>query len=481
MTPTADEDVLTSVGIDIGTTTTQLVVSHLRLGSAPLDATGVTVTERELVHRGTVRETPLVDRTTVDTDAVRAYVTDELRAAGLSVDVVDTGAVIVTGETAYKENARELVHRLAADVGEFVIATAGSALEAVLAGKGSGAADRARRTGGTVANVDVGGGTTNVAIFAGDTTVETRCLDVGGRLVRFDDDGVVTSISDPAEAFVEHHGLPVAVGQAPDRPVLGCLVDAMATAVFDLVSGHPLEPLTRSLLIDGAGFETQHLDQIVFSGGVGRLLYEPTGPAPSPLAFDDLGPMLAEALRERVPNASAPVETPTEDINATVIGAGTRTTELSGTTIAVDDTHLPLRNLPVVAAPSLRSATTATELVERLRVATDRAEKLYEDRRYALFLPHVGPLRFDRLSRVADALVEVYGSGYPGDDPFVVVTEQDCAKVLAQRVDAQSDGPVPLVLVDEICPTDGDYLDVGAPILGGRAVPVVVKSLVFGA
>lgn len=473
---------LTSVGIDIGTTTTQLVVSRLQLGSTAPDATDAGVTDREVIHRGTVRETPLVDRTTVDTEAVRTYVTDELRAAGLSPEGIDTGAVIVTGETADTDNAEALVHQLAADVGNFVIATAGPALEAILAGKGSGAADHARRTGTTVANADIGGGTTNIGIFTGDATVETRCLDVGGRLVRFDDDGAVTGISDPAALLVDHHDLDVEVGAVPENDDLKTLVDAMADAVLDVVSGPPLDALTRSLVIGADPVAERPIDKIVFSGGVGRLLYEHDGPrrAVSPF-FNDLGPLLATAIRERTRRGSIPVEHPAEDINATVIGAGTRTTEVSGTTIDAADAQLPLRNVPIVESPALHAASTVEEMATQLRETVTQAQQLYEDdgQPFALFIPAVGPLSFERISMLARAFGCVYRRQYRPGQPLIVVTEQNCAKILGQRIDAVAEPAIPLVIVDEISPTDGDYFDVGEPLFDGQAVPVVIKSLVF--
>ncbi|MFU8869955.1 ethanolamine ammonia-lyase reactivating factor EutA, partial [Natronococcus sp.] len=136
----ADPESLTSVGIDVGTTTTHTVVSRLRVETPPGGAASPEITGREIVFRGPVRETPLLDRETIDVEGVAAFVERDLEAAGLEPADVDTGAVIVTGETARRENAEPLVHRIAADAGRFVAATAGAELEAVLAGRGSGAA-----------------------------------------------------------------------------------------------------------------------------------------------------------------------------------------------------------------------------------------------------------------------------------------------------------------------------------------------------
>jgi ethanolamine utilization protein EutA len=477
-----DDSVLTSVGIDIGTTTTQLVVSHLHLERPPT-GTSVAITDREIVHRGAIRTTPLLDPKTLDTEAIRTYVLSELSSADLSVAAVDTGAVIVTGESAFKQNANELVQSLAEGTGEFVIATAGPSLEAVLAGKGSGAADYARRSGKTVANVDIGGGTTNISVFSGDATVETRCLDVGGRLVRFSERGTVTHISEPAAKLLERGGVNIEEGATPEPDDVATLVNAMVTALFDALSGPPVAPTTEALAIGSAEFDERRIDCVLFSGGVGQLVYGSlTGEEMPDGEFGDLGPVLATALADRMDENSFEVREPEEDINATVIGAGARTTELSGSTISVADSYLPLRDVPVVEVPSLEDVSTAEEMYETVGASIGTGENLYESGRdnFALFLPTIGELRYDRISTVANVLATLYEERYTTDRVLIVVTNQNCAKILGQRIRAASTRSMPLIVVDEIYPTDGDYIDVGTTLYDGETVPVVIKSLVFG-
>ncbi|KTG15857.1 ethanolamine ammonia-lyase reactivating factor EutA [Haloferax profundi] len=478
-----DANVLTSIGIDIGTTTIQLVVSHLHFDSPTVGSNAVEVTEREIVHRGAVQETPLSDRTTIDTEAVKRYVTTELEAINYSPKDIDTGAVIVTGESSYKENAKQLVHSLAEEVGDFVIATAGPSLEAVLAGKGSGAAEYAQSTGKTIANIDIGGGTTNIGIFTGDEVTETRCLDVGGRLIQFDKDGAVAQISPPAAKLINDQNLDIREGALPDESALGKLVRTMGKMVLDIISGQSVSPRTQSFVIGNLSPRSIDIDHVVFSGGVGKLLNTPSGTTNmlSP-SFNDIGPLLAKTVNDQFQSSVFDVIRLTEDINATVIGAGTRSTELSGTTIKVDDSLLPLRNIPLYETPSLERASTSTEMLSVLQKATESAHQLYEaeDQQYGLFLPSIGELSFERISSLAEVFVKVYQSNYESGDTLIIVAEQNCAKVLAQRVTAQSSVPIPLVVIDEIHPQDGDYLDIGEPILRGRTVPIVIKSLTFG-
>lgn len=141
--------------------------------------------------RSAVHLTPLLTPVLIDGEAVRELVAAEYAKAGFSPADVDTGAVIITGESARKENAAAVLGKLSAFAGEFVVSTAGPNLESVIAGKGSGAYRYSLETGYVTANLDVGGGTTNIVIFDGGETVSRGCFDIGGRLIRLTPELVV--------------------------------------------------------------------------------------------------------------------------------------------------------------------------------------------------------------------------------------------------------------------------------------------------
>ncbi|SFG87955.1 ethanolamine utilization protein EutA [Halopelagius inordinatus] len=480
----SDPATLTSVGIDVGTTTTQLVVSELSVSASGIGAVAVEIGDVNVVYRGEVHETPLLDRRTLDVDAVEEVVESELRLAGHSPSSIDSGAVIVTGESAYKRNAEELVNAVAEDSGDFVVAAAGPELESVLAGKGSGAAAWAADGGRTILNVDVGGGTTNMCLFSGEEAVETRCLSVGGRLLRFDESGVVTRISPPAERLCERYDVDVAVGSRPSADELSRLATAMTDAIFDVIRGGSVEPVTESLTIGASEYSEGGVDAVAFSGGVGRLASDADRtPSRSPFEFGDFGVFLASAIRERIETSSLSVRRPDEDIRATVIGAGTRTTSFSGTTTHVDRSMLPVKNLPVVEAPPVEVSHESEEIAALLRTCFDRGRELYDandETPFVLYLPSVEPLSYDRIVSLARAIARAYETQFDSDVPRIVLTRQNCAKALGQQLQREG-SDAPSLVVDEIAASDGDYLDIGRPVSTGEAVPVVVKSLAFGA
>ena len=154
---------LTSVGLDVGTTSTQLIVSRLRVEdrSDRFTVPELAIRERQVVYRSPIHFTPLIRDQLVDGEALRALVDAEYERAGIARKDVDTGAVIITGETSRKENAAAVLQSLTGLAGEFVVATAGPHLESMLAAKGAGAVARSERTGKTVMHFDIGGGTSN--------------------------------------------------------------------------------------------------------------------------------------------------------------------------------------------------------------------------------------------------------------------------------------------------------------------------------
>ncbi|WP_129113652.1 ethanolamine ammonia-lyase reactivating factor EutA [Halegenticoccus tardaugens] len=478
-----DPSTLTSVGIDIGTTTTQVVVSELTVKGSTIGDLGVEIVDTRIIYQGKIYETPLLDQQTLDVERISELVTLELSRAACPPDSIDSGAVIVTGESSYKENAETLVARIADDTGDFVVAVAGPELEAILAGKGAGAAARAAATGRPVLNVDIGGGTTNMCLFSGEDVVETRCLDVGGRLLRFDETGIVTHISEPAARLLDHTDITISVGSQPMDDQLSDLAAVMADAIVDTIGGCPLSPVTESVTIGSSDYVDSSVDEVMFSGGVGRLLAGFSERSDnSPFEFGDFGIVLATALRERIEGRPFRVRSSDEDIRATVIGAGTHATSFSGTTTDIDESLLPVKNLPVIEGPSIDAEQNVNAVTNQLVTCIDRETQIYDvadGMPFVLYLPKVSPLSYERLTTLAEALAQVY-SQVLDNQACIVLTRQNCAKALGQRLETTCHPSISRVLIDEVVVSGGDYLDIGEPVGAGDAVPVVVKSLAFG-
>lgn len=471
-------DHINSIGIDIGTTTTQVVVSELTLSTPTYDgAAKVEILDREVRYRSDIHETPYTRGECIHTAEVLALIDEEIRASGLSPEAIETGAVIATGEAARTENAARLLDELAEHAGEFVIATAGAAHEAILAGYGSGAGARSEREHSTVMTVDIGGGTTNIALFVDGTVEGTRCIDIGGRDIRFDSARRVAAIAPSLQPYLDMADTPVRVGATLETDAAREAARWMADRIFDTIEGPPFEEATTEVAILDLPDVAPELDEVVFTGGVGRLVAE--GSPDDPLAFDDFGPSLADAIRRHDRFESLPVRLGETAIRATVVGVGTQTTSFTGRTIAPNPELLPARNLPIVPVERFdgsESLATLTRRIERsMETARDRRGSLEA---FALYLPALGGLNYDRIGLVAEAIAGAYESQFGGSTPAIVLTGENCAKVLAQRL-APLAGSRPTMVLDEVELGDERYVDFGQPLSSGGGVPVTLKTLVF--
>ena len=127
-------EVILSVGIDIGTSTTQLVFSELTIENQATSYTvpRISIVDKKVIFRSEIFFTPLLSQTEIDGEAVKQILESQYQKAGMKPEDVKTGAVIITGETARKENANVVLETLSGLAGDFVVATAGPDLESVL-------------------------------------------------------------------------------------------------------------------------------------------------------------------------------------------------------------------------------------------------------------------------------------------------------------------------------------------------------------
>ena len=450
---------LLSVGLDVGTTTTQMVLSRLTVENrgGAFQVPRMEITGRELLYQSPVWLTPLLRQELVDGQALRQLVAQGYRQAGLRREQVDTGAVIITGETSRKENARAVLDHLSEFAGDFVVATAGPHLESVLAARGAGAVEYSARTGKTVLHMDIGGGTSNLALIRDGQIAATGCLNVGGRLVKLDEKGQILYRS-PVLAGL-YDGQP---GQSAREEELSALCGVLARALEMAAGLCPPQSLLEKLWTAEAGpvwEPPRQVDIISFSGGVAACMAEshPT------FAFGDLGVLLGRALKEsRL--CRLPFRLEANAIRATVIGAGCHSTSLSGSTVFYRGIPFPVKNLPVIVADA------AEQAPEPLARLLSRAVRQGEGP-FVLALPGCPAADYRQLS----ALAAVLAQSQPG--PVYVAMEADMAKALGHALALRLPPDRKILCLDRVALPGGSYLDVGAPI--GDALPVVIKTLIL--
>ena len=445
-------ETLLSVGLDVGTTSTQLVVSELTVENqaSAFSVPEMTISRRKLLYESPVYFTPLSGAQQVDGQGVREIVEREYRAAGITRDRVDTGAVIITGETSRKENARIVLDALAEYAGDFVVATAGPDLESVLAAKGAGAVSFSADTGKAVLHMDIGGGTSNLVWIEDGKITKTGCLNVGGRLIKVEANGEISYVSPALEGIC---GLKV--GDRPPESALFSVAEVLAQALEMAAGLREPTALLEKLWTQEAGSVKEMVSGgcvISFSGGVADCI-EKDVPWRK---YGDIGPLLGRAIRESRLCAGE-YRLGEQTIRATVIGAGSHSAQLSGSTVFYRDVEFPLKNLPVVR---LSGAEKAGEI--RRKLASQDTESV------------VAMAGFSGSYRRVKELAEELAAAFTGRRILLAV-EADMAKALGQALALHTEKPV--LCIDRVRLQDGDYLDVGAPV--GPALPVVVKTLVL--
>ena len=448
---------LLSVGLDVGTTSTQMIVSKLRVENqaSSFAVPKLQITDREIQYKSPVHFTPLLDESHVDGEKLRQLVDREYAAAGITRENVDTGAVIITGETSRKENARAVLSALSDLAGDFVVATAGPDLESVLAARGAGAVDFAQQTGKTVLHMDIGGGTSNLAWIGENGVMSTDCLNVGGRLIKFDENCRISYLS---PALNELCKLEIGERVTPDQllPVAQLLTQGLEMAAGLRQPTELLEKLMTKEVLERR-FPMGRADVISFSGGVADCIRQEMDWR----EFGDLGPILGKAIAGSA-LCRGEYRLGREPIRATVIGAGCHSAQLSGSTVFYRGVSLPMKNLPTAAVEAEQPT------AEQIRQALSRQE----GEAVVLALPGISSPHYEQVAALADAVA----AGFEGR-PVLVALRQDMAKALGHALALRLPGEKPILCIDSIHLTADSYLDVGAPI--GPALPVVVKTLIL--
>jgi ethanolamine utilization protein EutA len=470
-----DQIVLVSVGVDIGSSTSHLVFSRLVLERTD---NRYIVSERTVLHESEVLLTPYTDDESIDAAALRVFIDRQYALANLASEQIDSGALILTGVAMRRRNARAIGELFAREAGKFVSVSAGDALETTLAAFGSGAAAMSIRDAARVMNVDIGGGTSKIAVCEAGAVVEQSAIDIGARIIAMDGEGRVQRIEAAALALGSELGIHLAVGETPSPEDLELLVETMADRLMEaMVGGDAISPGTRSMLrLDPLSGERAP-DVVCFSGGVAEYIRGREG-----RSFGDLGAALARAIVARVHDSGVPMATATQGIRATVVGASQYTVQVSGATIFVEPhTTLPLRNVAVIAPqlPLHEEVLDPKAIAGAILASLRRMDLDSGERAVAVCYRWQGSATYARLHAFCQGVIAGLAALLQQELPLVLVGEGDIGGLVGLHCHAELHLRSPIVSVDGIVLQEFDFIDIGALMDTSGAVPVVIKSLVF--
>ncbi|XUC67092.1 ethanolamine utilization protein EutA [Enterococcus sp. DIV0183] len=471
------KETLLTVGIDLGTSTTQLVLSELTVENfaSAFTVPRISISDKKVIYRSDIIFTPLLNQSEIDAEPIKAFVAEQYRQAGIHKQDIQMGAVIITGETARKSNANNVLRALSGYAGDFVVATAGPDLESIIAGKGAGAQTYSETKRKPMVNLDIGGGTTNLAVFKDGEVIDTACFDIGGRLIKLDQQQKITYIAPKIQEIINKKGLTLHLGdQATEQNLLPIISELVAVLENSIGLGTQ-SPFYQLLVTNHPLRKGEELPIVTFSGGVADCL---NTTSTNLFKYGDIGLLLGKYLRKSLIFSEKEVLESAETIRATVVGAGSHTAEISGSTIAYREQILPVKNIPILKLAQEDETLTVTELGQRIQEKLNW-HRIEETPQIALAIRGMSNPTFADIQRYGQGIVEGLASLVAEQIPIIVMVDEDMAKALGHALSAHLPKDYPFICLDSVKVENGDYVDIGLPVAEGAVLPVIVKTLVF--
>jgi ethanolamine utilization protein EutA len=475
----ADHVSLMTVGIDIGSSGTQVIFSRVNLRRLGEDLSSrYYVVSRETLFQSSVALTPYRSEEHIDEAQLGAIIDDAYNAAGIDPADIDTGAVILTGEALRRENAEAIAGIVAKKGGDFVCATAGHHMESMLAAYGSGAATVSSAEHKRILNIDIGGGTTKLAVVEYGKVVATAAVHIGGRLQVVDPYGKIVRLDPAGRYHAKRAGFAWNRGDMVHAVDLDAVADGMADTLVAALAVRPLPHDVAHLYLTDPIADFGAIDGIMFSGGVGEYVY-----GREDRDFGDLGRRLGHAIRRRIDAGALPwpLLPAGECIRATALGASEYSVQLSGNTsyISAPGALLPRRNLQVLQPDYLPAEAIDPDAVAAAIRRHLKAFDVDPDREVALALRWHGVPSYERLAGFAEGIRRGLADRIAKRQAIYVMLDGDVAQtlgaVLREELDVQSE----ILVIDGVLLMDFDYIDLGRIRMPSNTVPVTIKSLVF--
>lgn len=478
--PVQEKRAQLSVGIDIGSATTQVVFSRVQLQRPTDEPRGRSfVVGREAVYRSPVGLTPYLSEDRIDAQAIGRLIDQAHQVADIDPDTIDNGAVVLTGEAQRGDNAVAIADALRERCSRFLWVPAGHQMEAMLAAYGSGAAEASRRCGAPVLNIDIGGSTVKLALVHDGNILHTATMAVGGRLAVLDGAACLTRLDPAGERLAALAGCTWSVGKTVREHDVERVTACMADAVVTVLTQNPAPPQIRRLwLTEPLPVPPRGTQGVMFSGGVSEYVY-----GREERDFGDLGRRFGRAIRQRLvagrfPFPLLPVG---EGIRTTALGASEQGTRLSGRTVYVSrpEVLLPRRTLQVIQPPMVLDDTIdPTAVATAIRTHFVRFDLAEGDAEIALAFRWSGAPSHRRLAGFARGIVEALPRTVAAGRSVFVMVDADVAQTLGAILKNEIGIASEVLVLDGIVLWDFDYVDLEC-MPQSSAVPVTIRSMIF--
>jgi ethanolamine utilization protein EutA len=436
------------------------------------------VVGREILWQSPIILTPYLEDGTIDAEALRRFVDEAYASAGATPDDIDSGAIILTGEALKRRNAQAIAGLFAASTGKFVCASAGHHLEAALAANGSGTVARSRRDQRTLLNVDIGGGTTKLAVVQDGEVIATAAVAIGARLIVTSPDGRLIRIDDPARLVADRLGIELNLGERLAFEDESRILEAWIAVLSGLIERRPLEDWATQLMLTEPLPPDVVPQALTLSGGVSEFIF-----MRETRDFGDLGQQLARAVRAALSNGTLKLPAifdPNLGIRATAVGASLFTVQIGINHYLTDESVLPLRNLPVlVPKVPIEGDVDPVKVAASIRDALTRADLVDGEQPAALSFEWLDDVLVSRVRALAEGIRDGLKATVARRVPFVVLVDEIVADALGGVLKEELKVPGDFVCLERVAVREFDFIDVAPVVHPSEVVPVTVKSLLF--
>lgn len=313
-----------------------------------------------------------------------------------------------------------------------------------------------------------------MAISKNGEVLSTSCVSIGGRLFAADSEGRIWRIDGPALKVMEYIGLDYKVGDQIPKEDIERIAEKFAEVLIEVITGPATSSLAKQLMLTDDLTFPDKIDEYSFSGGVAELIYGGNG------SYNDLGPMLADKINALRPKLTSPVIEPKNKIRATVIGAGAYSLSISGSSGFMDNQiSFPIKNIPVIRVDIDEPQLSVEHVISETRASFKRFDLNEGDEIVALYFKDPVRAYYPDLELFAKSIEAALPNSINNKIPIILIFEKDIACSVGNVIRRETGLQTNLLSLDELILKEGDWIDIGEPLVGGQVFPVTVKSLVF--
>jgi ethanolamine utilization protein EutA len=273
---------------------------------------------------------------------------------------------------------------------------------------------------------------------------------------------------------MEHIGLKYEIGDQIPNENVEKIAAKFAEVLIEVITGPAHSPLAKQLMVTDDLSFPDRIDEYSFSGGVAELIYGRNG------NYDDIGQILANKINSLTFKLGSPVIEPVNKIRATVIGAGAYSLSISGSSGFMDDKlSFPIKNVPVIRVDVERAKLSVEHVVSQINVSFQRFDISEGEEIVALYFKDPVSASYPKLELFAKSIETALTNSIENNIPIILIFEKDIACSVGNVIRRETALKTNLLSLDELILEEGDWIDIGEPLVAGQVFPVTVKSLVF--